>query len=312
VTRLRVGVVGTGFIAGRHLAGLAGFDDVAVVAVADAVPARAEEAAARSGARPYPDGTALLETEELDAVWLCVPPFAHGPLEAVAIARGLPFFVEKPLGPDLATAEAIGAEVAAAGLTTAVGYHWRHLGLVHRAQELLRDRPVQLVTGAWLDRTPGAPWWSRRAASGGQVVEQTTHLFDLARLLAGEVDTVAAVERAAPEGDVPAASTTLLTFASGAVGSISVGLQLVTEGLAVEVTERGLSDHELRVSGAEGEETTGSAEDPIAVEDREFLDVLLGAAPGVRVPYAEGLRSHALACAADRAGREGGPVRLRD
>ncbi len=312
MTRLRVGVVGTGFIAGRHLAGLAGFDDVAVVAVADAVPARAEEAAARSGARPYPDGTALLETEELDAVWLCVPPFAHGPLEAVAIARGLPFFVEKPLGPDLATAEAIGAEVAAAGLTTAVGYHWRHLGLVHRAQELLRDRPVQLVTGAWLDRTPGAPWWSRRAASGGQVVEQTTHLFDLARLLAGEVDTVAAVERAAPEGDVPAASTTLLTFASGAVGSISVGLQLVTEGLAVEVTERGLSDHELRVSGAEGEETTGSAEDPIAVEDREFLDVLLGAAPGVRVPYAEGLRSHALACAADRAGREGGPVRLRD
>ena len=53
MTRLRVGVVGTGFIAGRHLAALAGFDDVAVVAVADAVPARAEEVAARSGARPY-------------------------------------------------------------------------------------------------------------------------------------------------------------------------------------------------------------------------------------------------------------------
>jgi myo-inositol 2-dehydrogenase / D-chiro-inositol 1-dehydrogenase len=90
----------------------------------------------------------------------------------------------------------------------------------------------------------------------------------------------------------------------------SVGLELVTEGLAVQVTERGLADHELRVSGADGEETTGSAEDPIAVEDREFLDMLLGAAPGVRVPYAEGLRSHTLACAADRAGREGRPVRL--
>jgi myo-inositol 2-dehydrogenase / D-chiro-inositol 1-dehydrogenase len=322
VTRLRVAVVGTGFIAGRHLAALAGFDDVEVVAVADVVPARAEEAAARFGARAHPDGTALLETEELDAVWLCVPPFAHGPLEAAALARGLPFFVEKPLGPDLATAEAVAAGVSAAGLTTAVGYHWRHLRLVHRAQELLRDRPVQLVTGAWLDRTPGASWWSRRAASGGQVVEQTTHLFDLARLLAGEVDTVAAVERAAPEGDVPAASSTLLTFTSGAVGSISstrvlgrrqhVGLQLVTEGLAVEVTERGQSDHELRVSDADGEETTGSGQDPVAVEDREFLDVLLGATPGVRVPYAEGLRSHALACAADRAAREGGPVRLGD
>jgi myo-inositol 2-dehydrogenase/D-chiro-inositol 1-dehydrogenase len=30
----------------------------------------------------------------------------------------------------------------------------------------------------------------------------------------------------------------------------------------------------------------------------------------VRVPYAEGVRSHILACAADRAGREGRPVRL--
>ncbi|MGR6964772.1 Gfo/Idh/MocA family oxidoreductase [Geodermatophilus sp. URMC 61] len=322
MSRLRVAVVGTGFIAGRHLAALAGFDDVEVVAVADVVPTRAGEVAARYGARSHPDGTALLETEELDAVWLCVPPFAHGPLEAAALARGLPFFVEKPLGPDLATAEAIAVDVEAAGLTTAVGYHWRHVDLVHRAQELLRDRSVHLVTGAWLDRTPGAPWWSRRAASGGQVVEQTTHLFDLARLLAGEVDTVTAVERPAPEGDVPAAATTLLTFASGAVGTISsarvlgrrhhVGLQLVTEGLAVEVTERGLSDHELRVADADGEETSGSEEDPIAVEDREFLDVLLGEAPGVRVPYAEGLRSHALACAADRAAREGRPARLGD
>ncbi|WP_448608995.1 Gfo/Idh/MocA family oxidoreductase [Geodermatophilus sp. URMC 60] len=322
MSRLRVAVVGTGFIAGRHLAALAGFDDVEVVAVADPVTERAEAAAARCGARAHGDGLALLESEELDAVWLCVPPFAHGPLEAAALARGLPFFVEKPLGPDLATAEAIAAEVAATGLATAVGYHWRHLGLVRRAEELMRDRSVHLVTGAWLDRTPGAPWWSRRAASGGQVVEQTTHLFDLARLLAGEVDTVAAVERTAPEGDVPAASTTLLTFASGAVGAISsarvlgrrhsVGLQLVTEGLAVEVTERGLSDHELRVSDADGEETTGSDEDPVAVEDREFVDVLLGAAPAVRVPYAEGLRSHALACAADRAAREGSPVRLGD
>jgi myo-inositol 2-dehydrogenase / D-chiro-inositol 1-dehydrogenase len=319
VSRVRVACVGTGFIAGRHLAALAGFPDVEVVAVADAVLERAEEAAARCGARAYADGAALLETEELDAVWLCVPPFAHGPLESAAVARGLPFFVEKPLGPDLATAEAVAAEVAAAGLTTAVGYHWRHLELVHRAAALLADRPPQLVTAAWLDRTPAVPWWSRRAASGGQVVEQTTHLFDLARLLAGEVVSVSAAERAAPEGDVPAASSALLVFASGAVGSISsarvldrrhqVGLQVVAEGLAVELTERSLTDHALRVAGPDGEETTRSEQDPIAAEDRQFLDVVRGDAAEVAVPYAEALRSHALAWAADRAAREGGTIR---
>ncbi|MGY1691471.1 Gfo/Idh/MocA family protein [Geodermatophilus sp. SYSU D01105] len=319
MSRLRVGVVGTGFIAGRHLAALAGFPDVDVVAVADPVRDRAEAAAARVGARSHADGTALLETEELDAVWLCVPPFAHGPLEAAALARGLPFFVEKPLALDLATAEAVAAEVARTGLTTAVGYHWRHLDVVRRAAELVPVGEAALVTGSWLDKTPGVPWWARRDGSGGQVLEQTTHVFDLARLLAGEVESVTALERpAAAQEEVATAAVALLRFASGAVGSISsarvlgwrhaVGLELVAEGRAVEVSERSLDDHALRVVTADGEESVRSDQDPIATEDREFVDVLLGRAPGVRVPYAEALRTHALAWAADRAAREGGSV----
>jgi myo-inositol 2-dehydrogenase/D-chiro-inositol 1-dehydrogenase len=320
VSRLQVGVVGTGFIAGRHLAALTAFPDAEVVAVADPVRERAEAAAARCGARSYGDGLALLDTEELDAVWLCVPPFAHGPLEAAAVARGLPFFVEKPLALDLSTAEAVAAEVARTGLRTAVGYHWRHLGVVRRAAETVPAREAQLVTGSWLDRTPAAPWWVQRSGSGGQVLEQTTHVFDLARLLAGEVDLVEAAERpAGVDGDVGTAAVALLRFASGAVGSISstrvlgwrhaVGLQVVADGRVVELSERGLDDHELRVVTADGEEVVRSDEDPIAAEDREFVDVLLGRAAEVRVPYAEALRTHALAWAADRAAREGAPVR---
>lgn len=53
MTRLRVGCVGTGLIAGRHLAALATFPDVEVVAVADPVPERVAGAAARYGARTY-------------------------------------------------------------------------------------------------------------------------------------------------------------------------------------------------------------------------------------------------------------------
>jgi predicted dehydrogenase len=316
--------VGTGFIAGRHLAALSGFDDVEIVAVADAVPQRAEEAAARYGARPYGDGLVLMAAEDLDAVWLCVPPFAHGPLELAALDRALPFFVEKPLAADLATAQQIAERVTAAGLLTAVGYHWRHLALVERAVALLRENPASLVMGYWLDKTPAPPWWSSRGSSGGQVLEQTTHVFDLARLMVGEVDTVTAAERPVPGGpqgaaDVPAAVSCVLTFASGAVGSISsarvlgwrhrAGLHLVADGIVLELSERSLTDHELRVfHGAGDEEVLGSDEDPIAREDREFLDVLAGHAPAVRVPYGEALRTHALAWAADLSAREGLPM----
>ncbi|WP_458199637.1 Gfo/Idh/MocA family protein [Blastococcus deserti] len=317
-----MGCVGTGFIAGRHLAALASFPDVDVVAVADAVPDRADAAAARFGARGYHDGVALLESEELDAVWLCVPPFAHGPLEQAAVDRSLPFFVEKPLAHDLATAVGIAESVRARGLPTAVGYHWRHLGVVREAERVLAGSPAQLLLGYWLDATPAAPWWSDRARSGGQVLEQTTHIFDLARVLVGEVDVVHSAEAGARAGapgrDVPVAATTVLRFSSGAVGSISctrllgrrhrVGVQLLADGIAVELGERSLTDHDLRVAGGDGERVVTSGQDPVADEDREFLDVLRGLVPRARVPYAEAVRTHALAWAADRSARDGEPV----
>jgi myo-inositol 2-dehydrogenase / D-chiro-inositol 1-dehydrogenase len=324
VRRLRVGCVGTGFIAGQHLRALAEFDDVEVVAVADPVTERAQQTADRYGARAHGDGLALLNGEDLDAVWLCVPPFAHGSLEAAAMERGVPFFVEKPLATDLPLARTVADRVAESGLATAVGYHWRHLGLVQRAADLLADRPAQLVTGYWLDKTPGVAWWPHRDHSGSQVIEQTTHIFDLARHLAGEVATVAAAERPARDGqgDVPAAASALLRFTSGAVGSISsarvlawrhrVALHLVAEDLAVEIVERSLTDHELRVVTADGEDVVRSDENPIRVEDREFLDVVLGRVPHARVPYEEALRTHALACAADRAARESVAVVLTE
>jgi len=324
VTRLRVACVGAGFIAGEHLRALAGFDDVEIVAVADTVPERAKQAATRYSARPYGDGLALLEKEDLDVVWLCVPPFAHGALEAAAVNRGLPFFVEKPLALDLPIAQEVAHQVADAGLTTAVGYHWRHLDVVQRAAELLSQAPAQLVTGYWLDKTPRVSWWPQRAYSGSQVIEQTTHIFDLARALVGEVVTVAAAERPSSDGrgDVPAAASALLRFHSGAVGSISsarvlgwrhrVALHVVADGLVLEVGERGLTDHELRVVTADGEEAVRSESNPIITEDREFLDVLLGRVPQVRVPYEDALRTHAVACAADRAARDGITVTLAE
>ena len=317
--------VGTGFIASRHLEALTRFPDVRLVAVADAVRERAEATAAQYGGVAYDDGVGMLAAEDLDAVWLCVPPFAHGPLESAALDRGLPFFVEKPIALDLATAVEVAERVRRCGLTTAVGYHWRHLRLVEKVARLLADTPAQLALGYWLDATPPVPWWSRREGSGGQLLEQTTHIFDLARLLVGEVDSVHAVERTTTragfvDADVPTATTATLLFGSGAIGTIAsscvldsrhrVGLHLIADRIAVEVSEHSLTDHELRVVGSAGEHVEHSAEDPIEREDRDFVDAVLGRVDRPRVPYEEGLRTHALAWAADRSAREGVPVSL--
>ncbi|WP_181779083.1 Gfo/Idh/MocA family protein [Pseudonocardia pini] len=91
-------------MATRHATVLAGFDDVELVAATDRDPARAREFARTFGATAFSDVTGLLASG-VDAVYVCVPPSGHGQLEYEPAAAGVALFVEKPLGPDEATAE---------------------------------------------------------------------------------------------------------------------------------------------------------------------------------------------------------------
>src|SRR5690606_4037093 len=124
--KTRVGIIGVGGIAQRHLGVLEQFIDVELAGFADPDFDRAVAAASRFGAKAYPDHTTLLRDASLDAIYICIPPFAHGEAERAVIARGLPFFVEKPLSLDIDLADALAVEIATAGLITAVGYHWRY------------------------------------------------------------------------------------------------------------------------------------------------------------------------------------------
>jgi myo-inositol 2-dehydrogenase/D-chiro-inositol 1-dehydrogenase len=313
----RIGLVGAGFIGGRHLDSLSALDDVRVVAVADPQVERAEQLAARAGARAHPGWQQLLDEDELDALYVCVPPHGHGAIEEAAIDRGLPLFVEKPLATDLATAERLAARIEAAGLLTAVGYHWRYLDTLAHARELLADAPARMVLAAWLDKAPRVPWWSRQDQSGGQTVEQATHLFDVARVLVGEVVGGAAVGSRSPAGpgDILDVCTAALTFDTGAVGSFSnscllprgqrIGVELVAPGLGLWLTE-----HRLVVSDADGERTVDRQVDPIEAEDRAFVAAVRGEGDDVRAPYAEALRTHRLVTAVAAAATGDGVVAL--
>jgi predicted dehydrogenase len=312
-----VGLVGTGAVGARHAATLTGFPDVELIGVCDAAPAAREALAGAFGVPAVADLAALLR-ERPDAVWLCVPPFAHGELEAAVIGAGLPFFVEKPLAADLPTAQRVARAVASAGLPTATGYHWRHLDTVDRARMSLEGTQVRLVAAQWWGRTAPPAWWGHEVMSGGQVVEQATHVLDLVRVLAGEVEEVVggAARSAAAGRDVPDATAALLRFGSGAVGTVSTacvlpaltaaGVDVVADGLAVALTETS-----LRLRTATEEVQAEPVVDGRRAVDRAFVDVLAGrpAAPGL-VTVGEALRTHALACAVAEAARSGSAVRV--
>jgi predicted dehydrogenase len=315
MTKTRIGFIGAGGIAQRHLGVLEQFEDVELAGFADPDFDRAVASASRFGARAYQNSAELLDDPQLDAVYICIPPFAHGEAERLAIQRGLPFFVEKPLSLEIEVAEAIAKDVAAANIITAVGYHWRYIDTVEEARRRLADRPAQLISGYWLDQTPPPQWWWHKDQSGGQMVEQTTHIIDLARYLVGEVTQVFGLaghrhREAFPGLDVPTASAASLQFASGAIGNIAstcilnwghrVGLHIFAEGMALELT-----DHDIMIDVGAGRPVQHAQGDPVWREDRDFVDAVRGENNRIRCPYGEALKTHRVALAITQSAREG-------
>jgi predicted dehydrogenase len=314
---LRVGLVGAGGVGARHATTLGGLEGVRLVAVADLDGDRARLLATEHDARVHPDLGLMLESERLDAVWLCVPPFAHGECERTVLEAGVPFFVEKPLDLDLRTAEDVASIVAERGTVTGTGYHWRCMPGVERAAEVFQEAPVRVAHGTWWDKIPPVPWWLRRAMSGGQLIEQVTHLMDLMRFLVGEPHSVAAHPATVPGRDpdlVDAATAATVRFHSGAVATLTAtclltwkhaaSLVLIGEAAVVEVGEtetvirRGTRIDVVPDQGVSKQRV-----------DAEFCAAVRQGDPSmVRVSYVEALRTHRLGCALEQSARSGGVV----
>jgi predicted dehydrogenase len=312
-------MIGAGGVAQRHARVLSGLPGVQLAGVTDVVPAAAERFAAEYGTRAFAGFGDLLEAG-LDAAYVCVPPFAHGDAERSVIAAGVPLFVEKPIALNMDVAQEIDGLIAERHLLTAVGHHWRYLAVVETAKTLLQDRPVRLVSGAWLDKVPPVAWWPRTDRSGGPIVEQAAHVLDLARYLAGEVTEVWAAGNGTPPdvpgADVDGATAAALRFASGAVGTVAAtcvlgwkeraGLEVYADGLALSISETGLV-----VRDDDGSRTVDSDPDSARIAvDRAFIAAVRGEDQDIRVPYAEALRTHALALAVAESAAAGKGVSL--
>jgi predicted dehydrogenase len=122
---LKVGFIGVGGIARRHLENARKREDIAMVAFCDVVPERARKCAEEFNGNAYENFVELYDKEKPDAVIICTPPFAHGDIEEEAARRGIHFFVEKPVAVNMETANRIARIVEETGIITQVGYMYR-------------------------------------------------------------------------------------------------------------------------------------------------------------------------------------------
>ncbi|MBQ3141795.1 MAG: Gfo/Idh/MocA family oxidoreductase [Clostridia bacterium] len=105
--KLRVGIIGTGWIAGAHIESYLKMEDVEIVAGADLVPGKAEAffeqygvkvaKDGQDGVRCYPDDRSMIDAEDLDAVSICTYNRQHAPCAIYALEHGVHVLLEKPM-----------------------------------------------------------------------------------------------------------------------------------------------------------------------------------------------------------------------
>ena len=98
--KLKIGIIGTGWIAEAHIESYKRKMDFKFVARGVLIPGKAEKFAARygiEGCRFYPDHKSLLDNEELDAVSICTYNTQHAPCAIYALEKGVNVLLEKPM-----------------------------------------------------------------------------------------------------------------------------------------------------------------------------------------------------------------------
>jgi predicted dehydrogenase len=232
---VRVALIGAGAIAARHVQVLER-RDVTVAAVCDTDAARAAQLAERVNSTAHTNWAAMLEAEQLDAVFVCTPPGVHGPPAVAAFERGLAVYLEKPLARDVEDGAAIVEAWRDSGAVCGVGYQWRSLDLVAELRSLLGGEDPGMLVSRSFGHTESArgdlrneSWFTDQRRSGGILFELGSHDVDLQIALAGPVEWVqgtAATGTLALAGVDGArlddAVSVIMRFGGGGIGTLQV------------------------------------------------------------------------------------------
>ena len=267
-TRTNTAVVGLG-IGMAHVAGYLSSPDANLVAVADAWAERRERVGGTFdqgsmlnlrplldeellskrwedlGIRVYDDVKSIVEDPDIELVSLCTPDDTHEPFGIMLLEAGKHLLLEKPVALSVAAAGRLAAAAQANDRRISVGYEMRVNPAVLKIRELIGTGVVGDVRAFSLyqyrpsfRRDKWQKWIQQKERSGGLLVEETCHWFDLARLLTGrEVAQVHCVgtDRVHADFDYEDVAFVQGVFADGSVFQIGHALTGFDFSLTIQI-----------------------------------------------------------------------------
>ncbi|WP_181780072.1 Gfo/Idh/MocA family protein [Pseudonocardia pini] len=207
---LGVGVAGMGWMGRVHTMAytrvLHHFPELPVaprlVAVADEVLGRPEEAAARFGfTTPTNDWREIAANPEVAVVSIAAPNFLHREIGVAMAQAGKHIWIEKPVGLTSEDARAVADAVAAAGVQGAVGFNYRNAPAVEAAKAMVETGELGTITHArfrffsdYAAHPDGALTWRYERGRGGSGVlgDLAAHTADLTYYVLGDLESLVA------------------------------------------------------------------------------------------------------------------------
>jgi predicted dehydrogenase len=338
---VRLAVVGAGSIGSRHIDHVLAEPCSELVAIVDPSP-DAEKLAVLKQTAWYPDIAAMLRHDPPEGIIVATPNQMHAANGLQSVAAGVPCLIEKPIADDVAEATRLVAAAEAAGVALLVGHHRRHNPLIQAAKLAIDTRRLGQVVAihgtCWFYKPNDyfdAAW--RREKGAGPVFLNLIHDVDVLRYLCGDVASVQALEsNALRRHAVEETAVILLRFRNGVLGTVTVS-DMIVAPWSWELTtgENPAYPHTSEtcylIGGTRGSLTIPyldlwrnnaapgwmepierqrlavEAEDPLALQVRNFCDVIRGVAQPV-VSGREGLATLKVIAAVKQAAATGGTV----
>ncbi|WP_027883079.1 Gfo/Idh/MocA family protein [Meiothermus rufus] len=325
---LKTAILGCGGFAKRHAQVLQQLSSqVELVACCDRNAWKAQELSAQYSAgqaQVFTHHSEMLESTDLDILIICLPPYGHTDEVEHATRRGLHLLMEKPIALSREKAWQMVEASEKAGIKTQVGFMYR-FGEALEYLRTLDSGPIGLFSARYFCNALHAPWWRDKEKSGGQLVEQVIHMFDLMRYLMGEPCTVYAKQanlfhQQTPGYTAEDVSATICTLPNGSIGVVYASngaipgqwikdFRLVAQNLTAEFGDTNQAQFYFTAQPGVPSQTIQSSRDLYLAQMQDLIQAIRTNGP-TRTPLREGAKSLELALAARQSAESGVEVRL--
>ena len=194
MSEIKIGIIGTGVIAGTHVGILQQNEAVTLSSVYDVQEDRGERFAADFGMKALSSAEDVID--DSDAVYITVPNRFHAEMTLKVLNLGKHIFCEKPFALNLTDARKIVDAVEKEEVVYQLGFSRRFAPVYKKMKDLITSgelTPNSFNIKMNRGELQVPPWTSDSKITGGFLFESTLHLIDMVRYLFGEVKEITAV-----------------------------------------------------------------------------------------------------------------------